>query len=196
MKVTFEINRHVNNILLFITLFIMIGCEPSMEDKVEKKRQEVMDLHNESMLVHGEVVETLFELEEAHKEWLKDSSNIGSGKNIKIQETLAALKSADENMMTWMHAYTPALEKLTTPEEKITFFEEQYKEMQEVDTQMKSSLEDGKMMIDSFAVQEALEEPENNENSEPSVSEEELEEKETPAIYLDETEDENADVAV
>jgi high-affinity Fe2+/Pb2+ permease len=64
-------------------------------------------LYEEVMKVHDEVMPKMNDIYKLKKELSKKAETATAAEKKKLEETIAALDSASESMMTWMHEFNP-----------------------------------------------------------------------------------------
>lgn len=124
-------------------LTLMVSCSTPKKEAVQEEpslKDQVMDVHDEVMPKMGELRKTQKELLA-----LADSSAADSLVAAKFSQLASEIDNANESMMAWMRNFDPNFEG--TPEEVEKYLQDQLKSIEEVKSDMLSTLEEGKKAL-------------------------------------------------
>ncbi len=121
------------------------------------KQTSLQDLYDEAMELHDEVMPRMGEIADLEKQALqikfkleKEEGEEAKQKLDKVKQLLADLDVADKGMWDWMKGFEDPREKDWTPQKKIDYFNIEIEKIRLVNTQIKTSIEDGNTIINNL----------------------------------------------
>lgn len=132
-----------NPLITTAFLLIMLACD-SKTAQLEQLEKEVFDIHDEVMPKMGQIME--LQKSVSNEIALLDSLlQLKANDSLKLRKDTAlqlstALKTADEGMMNWMHAYNGDSIKTLTTEVAIKTLQVEKEKITTVKTQMLESI--------------------------------------------------------
>ncbi len=132
-----------NYLFLFAFLFLLAACQSGEQegnDQVAAMTESVMAVHDEVMPMMGEMNQMSQQLK-AQAEAANDPEAAQAAK-----EAAMALDQASEGMMAWMRQYEPVAPGMEEAQ-AVAYLEEQQKKVDQVKTDMLSSIEQAKTIL-------------------------------------------------
>ncbi len=127
-----------NNLFLAILFssIILNGCQSSSE--VDETRQQVLELHDDSMTKMNQIHLLIGQLEEQ-----KDTTSTDTTEVVAL---IKQLEIADQQMMDWMHKFKHPADSLED-KVKIDFYKKENDKMTDVDNTMNEAIEKAKVFL-------------------------------------------------
>ncbi len=152
--------RTVRYALVLIIPLTIISCGGESKEQKEKKQkkqleelaQSVMDVHDRSMPDHGKLFglkKKLLSIQTCY-----DTDSIAKNE---ISSNLYDIEKADKDMMDWMHTYSAPADFLPF-EEKETYYKEQKKLIEHVETFMTKTMDKADQIIAKYPITEECKE--------------------------------------
>ncbi len=131
--------------LLFVPLLFLLSCQSSKKEEVDLKalKDEVFELHDEVMPLMGD-------LRRVRKSLMLQVDTIqetDSERAAILTKASEDLNAANEGMMVWMRNFDPNFDG--TDEEILKYLTDQKASIQEVNKNMKESLEKGQELLEN-----------------------------------------------
>lgn len=136
--------------LVMITLVLACGDSPqnAQEEQQFATQSEAFD---KVMVVHDDVMPKMSDISRVRRALKKhlDNPQLDEAAKANIQENIDGLNEADDAMMNWMRNIQQPrkLRKERSHEEVMTYFEEQMREIEQVQRAMETNLVGGQLLL-------------------------------------------------
>lgn len=127
--------------ILFLSLFFVFACQPNKSEEIKQIKKEALDIHDEVMPKMGV-------LKKAEKSLILLADSVVQADSVKakvIMKVSGDIAAANASMMDWMRNFEPEFEG--TDEERLNYFTEQKKSIEEVKRAMNESLANGEEFL-------------------------------------------------